>query len=325
MSGSGGVMDDPALVEALLRATTAAAAATLPLVGSGDGDAVDGAAVAAMRFALTDAPCDGRVVIGEGEKDEAPMLALGERFGTGEGPAIDLAVDPVDGTRLAAAGRPGAMAVASIAPRGAFCDLGPAHYLEKLVSWHPAAALDRPLSELITAIARERGVPAGAVRVAVQDRPRNAGYAAAARAAGAEVVPFEHGDVERSLRAAQRGTDLDVLVGIGGAPEGVLVSAAVRALGGAMQARPAPQSDAERRRVLDAGVDLDRVLTLDGLCSGPALCVLSAVTEVDPGGAVRLTGAARVDEGVAVESWVVASGHAMWIDRRVVTDGFAAS
>ncbi|WP_165314352.1 fructose-bisphosphatase class II [Agromyces protaetiae] len=239
-------------------AVARAAAAALPLVGSGDGDAVDGAAVDALRAALADAPVDGRVVVGEGEKDDAPMLYLGERFGTGEGPAIDLAVDPVDGTRLAAVGLPGAMAVAAVAPRGAFCDIGPAHYLEKLVTWWPddsdassADAGPRDILDrvpwLVARIAATRGGDPARVRVAVQGRPRNDVYADAARAAGATVEEFVHGDVERSLRAAQRRVAdeggagaIDVLVGIGGAPEGVLVAAGVRALGGSMRARLAP-------------------------------------------------------------------------------------
>lgn len=316
------VIDDRIVAE-FVEAVVAAAVAVRPLVGSGDPIAVDGAAVDAMRAVLATVPCDGRVVIGEGEKDEAPMLHLGERFGAADAsgtdasggeasgtdasgtPAIDLAVDPVDGTRLAATGRPGAMAVASIAPRGAFADLGPAHYLEKLVSWHPDASLDRPLGELVRAIAEERGVPASAVRVAVQERPRNAGYAAAAREAGAEVVAFEHGDVERSIRAALRGTDLDVVIGIGGAPEGVLTAAAVRALGGRMSARLAPQSERERERIAAAGVDLGRLLGLADLCAGPSACVIAAVTDVDLGPGARIVGADRE----RVSTWVVVEGR----------------
>ncbi|WP_394552626.1 fructose-bisphosphatase class II [Agromyces sp. MMS24-JH15] len=306
------------LVEAIAAACVAAAAAVHPLVGSGDGVAVDGAAVDAMRAALAGVPCSGRVVIGEGEKDEAPMLFIGEEFGAG-GIALDLAVDPVDGTRLAAAGRAGAMAVASLVPRGGFADLGPAHYLEKLVSWHPDAALERPLGDLVHAIAAERGVPVGHVRVAVQDRPRNASYAADARAAGAEVVLFEHGDVERCLRAARRGTDLDVVVGIGGAPEGVLTAAAVRVLGGAMSARLAPQSEGERARIAAAGIEEGRLLDLDDLCAGPALCVVAAVTDLDFGpdrlAGVRSDGAPTTASdaatpGRAVDVWIAQEGRA---------------
>jgi fructose-1,6-bisphosphatase II len=213
--------------------------------------AVDATAVDALRAALAALAVEGRVVAGEGEKDEAPMLVPGERFGTG-GPAIDLAVDPVDGTRLAASGRDGAMAVLAVTGRDGFADLGPAHYLAKQVTWLPDAA-GLPIDRLVRRIADVRGVAPAEVRVAVQDRPRNADVAARARAAGATVVPFEHGDIERSLRAAQRGTDLDVVTGIGGAPEGVLTAAAVRALGADMVASYAPQSAGEAERLAASG------------------------------------------------------------------------
>lgn len=269
----------------LLDATRVAALAASEFVGGGDREAVDGAAVSALRSALGRVPVDGRVVVGEGEKDAAPMLQLGERFGTGTGPAVDVAVDPVDGTSLAAAGSPGAMAVMAVAPRGAFLDIGPAHYMEKLVSRVPDLRLDAPLGEAIARIAEARGVGASEVRVAVQDRLRNDGYVGAARAAGASVELFEHGDVERCLRAARPGGDVDLVVGIGGAPEGVLTAAAVRALGGWMQARLAPQGDAEWQRVRAAGLSADRVHLLDELCGVDAWLFLTAVTpiELSPG------------------------------------------
>lgn len=271
-----------------LDATRVAALAASEFVGGGDRDALDGAAVAALRSALGRVPVDGRVVVGEGEKDAAPMLHLGERFGTGTGPAVDIAVDPVDGTSLAAAASPGAMAVMAVAPRGAFLDIGPAHYMEKLVSRVPGLRLDAPLGEAIARIAEARGVKTAEVRVAVQERPRNDGYVRAARAAGASVELFEHGDVERCLRAARPGSEVDLVVGIGGAPEGVLTAAAVRALGGWMQARLAPQGDAESRRVRAAGLSTDRVHVLDELCGADAWLFLTAVTpiELSPGEAL---------------------------------------
>jgi fructose-1,6-bisphosphatase II len=282
---------------AFLAATAAAADAARRLVGSGDGMAVDAAAAAAMRSALAGVHVDGRVVVGEGEKDAAPMLHLGERFGTGSGPSVDIAVDPVDGTRLAAAGRPGAMAVMAVAPRGALLDIGPAHYMEKLVSRVPGLRLDAPLAEAVARIAETRGVPASEVRVAVQDRPRNDGYVRGARAAGASVELFEHGDVERCLRAAQAGGDLDLVVGIGGAPEGVLTAAAVRALGGWMQGRLAPQGEAEAGRVAASGLSTDRVHGLDELCGDDAWLFLTAVTACIVGAGRRLRPG---------ESWTVA-------------------
>lgn len=281
-------LDDHPLARALAEATRLAAVAAGPLVGGGDRDAVDGAAVAALRAALAGVEADGRVVVGEGEKDDAPMLHLGERFGTGRGPAIDVAVDPVDGTSLAAAGLPGAMAIMAVGPRGAFLDIGPAHYMAKLVSRSPGLGLDAPVGETIARIAEHRGVRVDEVRVAVQDRPRNRAVADAAEATGARVERFVHGDVERCLRAARPDGDLDLVVGIGGAPEGVLTAAAVRALGGWMQARLAPQSSAEAERLAAAGIASDRVVGLDDLCGPVAAVFLSAVTPCDLGPGVRL-------------------------------------
>ncbi|GAA2028610.1 hypothetical protein GCM10009819_10350 [Agromyces tropicus] len=282
-------LDEHPLATRFAEATRLAALAALPLVGAGDRDAVDGAAVEAMRAALAGLPVDGRVVVGEGEKDDAPMLHLGERFGTGAGPALDLAVDPVDGTSLAAAGLAGAMAVMAVAPRDAFLDIGPAHYMAKLVSHMPGLDIDAPVRESVAHIAAVRGVPVGEVVVAVQDRPRNAVLADAAEAAGARVERFVHGDVERCLMAARPEAGLDLVIGIGGAPEGVLTSAAVRALGGWMQARLAPQSAEESERLAAAGIPLGRVVGLDGLCAGSAAVFLTAVTPCDLGGGVRLS------------------------------------
>lgn len=307
---------DDRLIDALLAATAVAAASVVPLVGSGDGLAVDGAAVDALRAALAGIAVDGRVVSGEGEKDAAPMLRPGERFGTG-GPAIDLAVDPVDGTRLAAAGRDGAMAVLAVTCRGGFADLGPAHYLAKQVTWLPDAA-GLPIERLVRRIADARGVAPEEVRVAVQDRPRNADVAARAREAGATVVPFEHGDIERSLRAAHRGTDLDVVTGIGGAPEGLLTAAAVRALGADMVAAYAPQSDEEAARLAASGRTATTILGLDELCAGPAWLFLSAVTVCHPGPGGVLEAARGERGGVRVASWQVGHGGAPRRTHRVV-------
>ncbi|MFF2494739.1 fructose-bisphosphatase class II [Agromyces sp. NPDC058064] len=330
---------EPAVLASMLRpAVIAAAAACVPLIGGDDGDALDGSAVAAMRASLADLAVDGRVVVGEGEKDEAPMLHLGERFGRSAAgdPAIDLAVDPVDGTRLAAAGRPGAMAVIAAAPRGAFFDLGPAHYLEKLVTWVPGLGVEgaddrvagRPLLELVpslvAAAAVARGVAPGDIRIAVQDRPRNRPYVDAVRAAGARAELFEHGDIERSLQALP-GTvgdprpgrpRLDAVIGIGGAPEGVIVAAAVRALGGSMLGRFAPQSRAEHDRVLahlDGRRAIDAVADLDELCAAPAAIVLAAVTDCEIG--LLLPGVQRIPAGVRTHWWSAPGGGHGWADR----------
>lgn len=305
---------DRGLVDGFRRATALAALAAAPLVGSGDGHGIDALAVLALREALGELEVDGVVVVGEGEKDEAPMLFVGERFGRAgrhsSAPLIDLAVDPVDGTRLAAAGEPGAMAVLAVAPRGSLAALGAAHYLEKHVTWLPDAPTGASVADLVARIASTRGVAASEVRVAVQERPRNERFAAEARAAGASVELFVHGDVERSLRAAQPRTGLDLVSGIGGAPEGVLTAAAVRALGGSMWARLAPQSDAELARLQHAGLDVARVWPLDELCAAPAWVFLSAVTECAPGRDL-LPGVRSAPEGGAVAAtWHAGPGIA---------------
>jgi fructose-1,6-bisphosphatase II len=272
----------PAALRAeLLAAVESAAAAARPLVGGGDPNAVDAAAVDALRAALATVVADGRIVAGEGEKDDAPMLHPGERFGTGSGPAIDVAVDPVDGTRLAAAGSPGAMAILAAAPRGAFLDLGPAHYLEKLVHAGGDAGLDLtlPVGENLARLAAARGCAVAQLRVAVQARPRNAAIAAAVVAAGAALHEFEHGDIERVVHAAASDGSLDLLLGTGGAPEGIIEAAIVRAHDGFMQARLAPQSAGESERLRNAGADTGRVRTLDELCSAPAFVAIAAVTD----------------------------------------------
>lgn len=310
------------LVDEFRRATALAALAAAPLVGSGDGNAIDALAVQALRSTLGEIDVDGVVVVGEGEKDEAPMLYVGERFGRGSrdgggghrgragGPVIDLAVDPVDGTRLAAAGAPGAMAVLAVAPRGALAALGAAHYLEKHVTWLPGVPAGASVGDLVARIAAARGVAASEVRVAVQERPRNDGFAAEARAAGASVELFVHGDVERSLRAAGGDSGLDLVSGIGGAPEGVLTAAAVRALGGSMWARLAPQSSVERERVIADGLDVDRVWRLEELCGAPAWVFLSAVTECAPGETVLPGVRPEARGGGVVATWHAGPGVA---------------
>ncbi|MBG6239315.1 fructose-1,6-bisphosphatase II [Mycetocola sp. CAN_C7] len=290
----------PDILEGFARATRDAAVAALDLVGSGDKTGVDRLAVVAMRDALARIAVDGLVLVGEGEKDEAPMLHVGERFGSGAGTAVDIAVDPVDGTRLAAENLPGSMAVLAVAERGTLFDIGPAHYMEKLVTDASGASLDlaAPLAANLVRLADARGSVVSDLVVAVQDRPRNAGFAAAATAAGARVELFADGDVERCLRAAQRRTDIDLLVGIGGAPEGILTAAAVRALGGQMQARLVPQRRREAERVRQAGLDTSQVLVLSDLCAGDAWLFLTAITEC------RLE-AGRVVPGVRVDGTTV--------------------
>ena len=223
------------IVDAVARACESAALAAAAWVGRGDKHAADGAAVAAMRSSLATAPFDGVVVIGEGEKDEAPMLANGERVGTGAGPAVDLAVDPLDGTRLVAEGMPGSVCVLALAPRGSMLDPGRTFYMDKLVTDAVAAPhvdLRRPPAENARALAEALGRPP---RVTVLDKPRHVELIAALRAAGADVTLVGEGDIAAAVAAATPGSEVDLALGIGGTPEGVVAAAAVIGLGGMLQ------------------------------------------------------------------------------------------
>jgi fructose-1,6-bisphosphatase II len=251
----------------LVRVTEAAALAASAWVGRGNKEAGDGAAVDAMRTVLATTEMDGVVVIGEGEKDEAPMLYNGEAVGSGRGPRVDVAVDPVEGTSLLARGAPDAIAVVGVAPRGAMWSPGPAYYMEKLVVGAAARSaltpelLDAPMAEVLAAVSAASGKPVGELTVFVLDKPRHQERIAAIRAAGARVLLRTDGDVAGALMAAREGTGVDLLTGIGGTPEGVIAACAVRALGGGMLARLAPQRDDEAAAVRAAGIDPARVLT----------------------------------------------------------------
>jgi fructose-1,6-bisphosphatase II len=240
----------------LLRATQAAALACLGWVGRDDPKAADGAAVAALRAGLARLPGRARVVIGEGEKDAAPMLYAGEVLGTGAGPACDVAVDPLEGTRLCARGQDGAVSVIAAGPPGSLWATS-GWYMEKLVVG-PAAAgavsLEAPVKDNLAALAAALRKPVGTLVVGIQDRPRHQALIAAVRRAGAAVALFGDGDVMASLRVLLPGGDLDALVGIGGAPEGVITACAARLLGGDMSGRLAPQSRQERARLEADGV-----------------------------------------------------------------------
>lgn len=230
------------------------------------------------------------------------MLFAGERLGTGRGPALDVAVDPVDGTRLAAGNLPGSVAVLSVAASGAFFDPGPVFYLEKLVTTGAGKALglDRPLDDNIRELAESLGRHVRELRVAVQERPRNQRHLDEARAAGALVLPFPDGDVDMAIRAARADGDIDLLVGIGGAPEGVLTAAAVRSLGGHMQARLAPQEPDELARAREAGMSTEHLLGLDELVAGDGYLFLTAVTA-----GRELVGVSRDGESITTDSWVI--------------------
>jgi fructose-1,6-bisphosphatase II len=266
------------LVRALGLATDAAAAASRALVGIGDKVAADQAAVTAMRAELARAPFDGVVVIGEGEKDDAPMLANGERLGAG-GPECDIAVDPLDGTRLVAEGLPGSIAVIAIAPRGSMFDPVDTFYMDKLVTIGAARGrldLRRSVAENLVTLAAIKGVDVAELTVAVLDKPRHTQLTAEIRETGASVRQLREGDVSAAVAAASVGSGIDLLLGIGGTPEGVIAACAVRALGGFMQGRLAPQTDEQRAAAEAAGHDLDRVLELDDLVSSDRVLFVSS-------------------------------------------------
>jgi fructose-1,6-bisphosphatase II len=230
-----------------------------------------------MRASLTDLSGRATVVIGEGEKDDAPMLFAGEELGTGDGPACDLAVDPLEGTRLCARGQEGAVSVLAAGPPGSLWAT-PGWYMEKLVVPAAAAAavsIDRPLEENLAGLAAALDKPVSALLVAIQDRPRHTELVAAVRRLGAGVVLFGDGDVMTSLRVLMPEGDLDALIGVGGAPEGVITACAARLLGGGMQGRLAPQSRAERTRLHAAGISVSEVVTLADLVADDD-CVFAA-------------------------------------------------
>ena len=255
----------------LVRATEAAAMACARYMGFGDKEQVDHAAVDAMRPVLGSVRMNGVVVIGEGEKDEAPMLFNGERVGDGTGAEMDIAVDPVDGTTLTAKSLPDAVSVLGVSPRGTMFDPGPAVYMQKLVVPGAVAGqvdLDAPIADTLATIARETDRKVSDLTVAVLDRPRHGALVKEIRAAGARIRFLIDGDVAGAIMAVTPGTGVDLLAGTGGTPEGVLAACALRCLGGEMLGRLIARDDTERRAALDGGYDLDRILTTVDLVSG---------------------------------------------------------
>jgi fructose-1,6-bisphosphatase II len=254
----------------LARVTEAAAMAAARWVGRGDKNGADGAAVNAMRMLINSVSMRGVVVIGEGEKDHAPMLFNGEEVGDGTGPACDVAVDPIDGTRLCANGMSNAIAVLAVAERGSMYDPSAVFYMSKLVTGPAAAAvvdITAPARANIEAVAKAKGGTPHDVTVVILDRPRHESLISEVRATGARIHLITDGDVAGAIMAAREGTGIDLLLGIGGTPEGIIAACALKCLGGVIQGRLAPRDEAERRKAVDAGHDLDRVLTTDDLVS----------------------------------------------------------
>ena len=255
----------------LVRVTEAAAMAAGRWVGRGEKNGADGAAVRAMRSLVSTVSMNGVVVIGEGEKDEAPMLFNGERVGDGTGPECDIAVDPIDGTTLTAKGMPNAIAVLAAADRGSMFDPSAVFYMDKLVTGPEAADfvdINAPVSVNIRRVAKAKRSTPEDVTVVILDRPRHEGIIKEIREAGARIKLISDGDVAGSIYALREGTGVDMLLGIGGTPEGIISACAVKCLGGTIQGKLWPKDDEERARAVDAGHDLDRVLTTDDLVSG---------------------------------------------------------
>jgi fructose-1,6-bisphosphatase II len=262
---------DRNLAMELVRTTEAAALAAARMVGRGDKNGADQAAVDAMRVVLDTVRMDGVVVIGEGEKDEAPMLFNGERIGDGTPPEVDIAVDPLEGTDLAAKGMPSALAVIALSDRGTMFDPGPCVYMEKLAGAEDLSDLldlDRPLTKTIELVAERRQVTVGDVMVVMLDRPRHEEALREVQGLGARVRLIPHGDVSAALLSVSDNSPVDLLWGIGGTPEGVISAAAIKCLGGGLVGRLWPRDDAERQAAIDAGYDLDRQLTQDDLVRG---------------------------------------------------------
>jgi fructose-1,6-bisphosphatase II len=269
----------------LVRVTEGAALAASRWVGRGDKVAADQSAVDAMRTMFDTVTMHGVVVIGEGEKDEAPMLFNGEEVGDGNPPEADVAVDPLEGTTLCAKGMPNALAVVAIAEKGAMFDPGPCVYMEKIAGGEDIAdllSLDDPIEEVLRRAADRRGVPVGDLMIVILDRPRHADMVDRIRRAGARIRFISDGDVAGALLAAREGTGVDLLWGIGGTPEGVLSAAAIKCLGGAILGRLWPRDEGEASRAVSAGYDLQRVLTTDDLVGGDnCFFAATAVTDGD--------------------------------------------
>jgi fructose-1,6-bisphosphatase II len=290
----------------LVRVTEAAAMGAGRWVGRGDKLAADQAAVDAMRAMLDTVVMDGVVVIGEGEKDEAPMLYNGEEVGQGGGPAVDVAVDPLEGTRLTALGQPNAIAVIAVAERGSMFFPGAAVYMEKIaVGADSVDAIDinATPTENVQAVAKAKGRRVTDVRVVVLERDRHDGLIGELREAGARVNLIRDGDVAPAIAAARPETGVDLLYGIGGTPEGVISAAALKCVGGGIQGKLWPRTDEERRSLLDAGYDLDRVLLTDDLVASDDVFV--AATGVTTGALLR--GVRYVNDGAVTDSIVMRS------------------
>jgi len=305
----------------LARVTEAAAMASARWVGRGDKNAADAAAVNAMRMLINSVAMNGVVVIGEGEKDKAPMLFNGEEVGDGTGPLCDVAVDPIDGTRLAANGMPDAISVLAVSARGAMYDPSAVFYMSKLVTGPEAADavdIEAPPRANVAAVARAKHCSAHDVTVIILDRPRHADLIAEVRETGARIKLITDGDVAGAILAAREGTGIDLLLGVGGTPEGVIAACAVKCLGGIILGQLAPTDDAERAKALEAGHDLSRVLTTDDLvASDDAFFAATGITNGELLAGVRYKAGGATTSSLVMRARsgtvrAITSEHQLW-------------
>lgn len=300
------VHPDRNLAMELVRATEAAAIRATPFIGRGDKNAADQAAVDAMRKFLSTVNFQGLVVIGEGEKDDAPMLFNGEEVGTGNGPKCDIAVDPIDGTSLTAAGRSHAISMIAVADRGSMLDASSVFYMRKIVTSHEGIGvvdIQKPIGENIRALAKAKGKPVEEMRIAVLDRPRHEDLIREIREAGAGTRLILDGDVASGINAARHDTRIDMCVGIGGSPEGVATACAVKALGGFMQGVLHPTDDDEKQWGIDSGLKFDHVYGLDDLVfSDNTFFVATGVTDGELVRGVRRNGPLISTESIVLRA-----------------------
>ncbi|MFN8147892.1 MAG: class II fructose-bisphosphatase [Candidatus Nanopelagicales bacterium] len=317
----------------LVRVTEAAAMAAARWVGFGDKNGADGAAVNAMRALVQSVSMQGVVVIGEGEKDDAPMLFNGEAVGDGTGPEVDVAVDPIDGTTLCAKGMPNAIAVLAVSERHTMYDPSAVFYMEKLVTGAAAADvvdIEAPVADNLKKIAKAKSEGVEDLTVVILDRPRHEGIVREVREAGARIKFISDGDVAGAIMAAREGTGIDLLLGVGGTPEGVITACAMKCLGGVIQGKLWPKDDAERQRAIDAGHDLSRVLTTDDLVTGDnVFFVATGITDGELMDGVRFKGGNPTTHSIVMRSKSgtireIKSEHALGKLRRYATVDFDA-
>jgi fructose-1,6-bisphosphatase II len=290
----------------LARVTEAAAMAAARWMGRGDKEAADQAAVDAMRMMLGTVQMDGIVVIGEGEKDNAPMLFNGEKIGSGEGSSVDVAVDPLEGTRLTALGMPNAISVIGVAERGTMFDPGPCFYMEKIATGEAGADvidIEAPVAENLARLSKAKRTDVSDLTVTILDRDRHEQLVKEVREAGARIHFITDGDVAGAISAAREGTGVDLLLGIGGTPEGVIAACAIKCLGGTIQGRLWPRNEEERDAAIEAGYDLDKVLTTDDLVSGDdVFFAATGVTDGDLLNGVRYRGGNALTQSIVMRS-----------------------